>query len=372
MPGASLIDRAAMSGLGANSFELWEEHDWHPGALRPFRVVDPDTRRTVGKFVTVPKRRRNGDVVLNQETGEPVLENVPVHNAPAPMIREDWLRIDETVAFLAKNLLPMWNDLYGTVPYNLPDGFGTAAIQHNVADGNAAATIGMEPTRQAERSRPLVDTAITPVPCIWSDGSFTARQVAIARRSRLPIDQTQLRYAIRACAELVDSLVLGTASSFSYAGGTIYGYINHPLRFTKTVTTPTGSNNATVLLEITQMVQTLLDNNFRGPFVVYYSNSYAQWLNLDYNVTYPSQSLISRLRQIPDVAAFRRVQNLSGYQLIVVQMDPDNVEGVQGMPLTPIQWQEEGGMLQAYKLLGIQFPRLRSRYDGKLGIVHGS
>lgn len=373
-----------LNGLGSgSSLQRLLRSRMDPAVLRPWAETDKWGRFTGRNFITVnvrgpdgqlvPRTNKDGSLVLNA-AGNPVplTQNFPT-NAPATLRQTDWLQIDKAVTFAAKKRLRFWADLYGTNPFNVPGGLGAVAVQHAVADGDASATISMDPIRKGERSRPLVDTALIPLPVIHSDGSFSAREIAATQNSGgMQLDITGLRLSARKVAETVEQLALGTASSYTYAGGTVYGLTNFPYRSTKSLAIPTGSNNALVVSQVGAMVQTLRDNLFFGPFVAYYSNSYAQWMDLDYSTAYPGITLGDRMRKINGISEWRNVDYLSGYQIIVVQMTEDVAEGMQAMGITTVQWEEQGGFEQCFKVLCIQVPRFRANYNGVTGIVHGT
>src|SRR5688572_7170316 len=107
-----------LNGLGSGSAtSRLIQADLDPAVLRPWADVDTKGRRTGRSFITVNvkddlgrpiyKKGKDGHLELNSVTGRPipVLQNVPVTNAPALLRQEDWLRIDRDVQFAAKQRL---------------------------------------------------------------------------------------------------------------------------------------------------------------------------------------------------------------------------------------------------------------------------
>lgn len=355
---SSALRRLALNGLD-------------PAVLRPFLEEDKYGNLTGRSLITMQMRHPNGNPVFNEKR-EPVYRNF-VTNAPATLRQQDWLRIDEVVRFTARNRLRLWGDLRAAVPLNVPGGMGTIAIQHAVATGRATATISMDPIKKGERSRPILDTTIIPMPTIHSDGTFSARDIAVSLNGSMPLNTTALRLAAEEVMEQVEALALGTASSYTYAGGTVYGITNFPQRSTKVMTTPTGANGATTIAEILDMLQTLRNNRFFGPYVVYYSNNWNQWMDRDYSIAGSSfMTLRQRLQAIEGISAWRSLDLLTGYQIIIVQLTDDIVEAAEAMPLTTVQWEEQGGFEQCFKVVCINVPRVKANYDGVTGIIHGT
>jgi hypothetical protein len=361
-----------LNGLGSgSSLQRLIHSGMNPTVLRPFMEVDPFNRPTGRNLITVNVRNPDGSFRINPKDGTPVYENIYT-NAPATLRFEDWVMIDRVVTFAALPQLRLWGDIYGANPFNIPNGMGTIAIQSGTASGVASATISMDPIRKGERSRPTMDTTIIPLPVTHSDNSYSARDLAVSQNSSLPLDTTNLRLSARAVAEAVEGLCAGTSSSYSYGGGTIYGLINFPQRFTRVLTAPTGSNASTIFQQILFMTKALRDVFFMGPYVAYYSPAWNPYFAMDYATTYP-MSLRNRLAEgLPDIAAWRQLNVLSGFRIVLVQLTDDIVQGVQGMGLTTVQWEEQGGFEQCFKVLCIQIPRFRANANGKTGIMDGT
>jgi hypothetical protein len=349
-------------GRGGGPMVRYMEETGDPGYLRPWRGRDGNT------YVTV----NSGQV---DKDGNPIDATLQVHtNAPALLRREDWLMIDRAVEFAAKQRLRLWGDVYGANPFNIPNGFGTTAIQHAVASGDADAVISMDPIRRSERTRPILDTVTIPLPCIHSDGNFSSRVVATSRNSGMPLDTTPIELAVRRVSEEVEKLTVGT-STYAYGGNSIYGLTNFPQRITTVLTAPNGTNGAAVIANIVGMLKALQDKFYYGPYMIYYSNNWNNYLDLDYNTTYPTgETLRQRIMRIDGVAGMRNIDYLptANYHLIAVQMTSDVIQGVQGMAMTTVQWEEQGGFELCFKVLCIMIPRLKYDYNSNTGINHGS
>ncbi len=379
-----------LSSLGSGpALTRLVDNNMDTGALRPWAEVDRYNRRTGRSFITVQKRHPDGtavvQAVVDRNTGRPVVNNMgqpvysPVYtnklviNAPTTLRREDWLRIDSAVAWAAKNRLRAWSEIYGSNPLNIANGMGTPLLQHAVAVGAATATTSMDGIRKGERSRPTVDTALTPLPITHSDGCFSIREIAVSRNGNLPLDTTNATLAGRAIGELIEQYAVGT-STFAYGGGNIYGLTNHPSRSTKTLTAPTSSNQSTTITEVLDMLNTLRTNFYFGPYVAFYSNNWDQYFDADYSTAYPGVTLRSRLASIPSIQRWQQLDYLgtSKYVIVIAQMTPDVIQGINGMDLNTVQWEEPGGFEWAFKVLCIYVPRVRSDGNAKVGIIHGS
>jgi hypothetical protein len=366
--------QVVLNGLGSgSSLQRLLDSGMNPAVLRPWREIDKRTGQPTGRnWITVNRMNADGTPMLNKE-GKQLRQNI-ITNAPATLRLQDWMRIDYDVRMAAKPVLNFWNLLQERVPYEVPNGMATIAIQHAVATGDASSTISMDPIRKGERSRPTLDTALIPLPVIHSDGSFSAREIAVSRgyngQGALPLDTTSFVLGARKNAENLEQLALGVSSSYSYAGGTVYGVGNHPSRSTKALTLPTagGWTPLTLLTELLAAVQTLKDHFYYGPYVAIYSPAWNPVFAKDWS-TYYSQSVRQRLAEgLPEISEWVQSQWLTGYRIILIQLTPDVVQAVQGMAPTTVQWEEQGGFEQCFKQLMIRIPRVRADANGFTGI----
>ena len=190
----------------------------------------------------------------------------------------------------------------------------------------------------------------------------------------MPLDTTSIEQNTRKIVEQVEQLTLGTAASYSYGGGTVYGLTNTPYRVTKTLTLPTavGWEPAVTYDEILDMIQSLQDIYFNGPYGVFMSPGWTKYMNTDYSAAYPGVSLASKLREVEDIRFVRKVDYLSGFQIVMFQLTKDVIRAVTGMPMTTMQWESQGGMMVNFKIMCIMVPEVRANASDQTGICHGT
>lgn len=350
------------------SFDRLVEANGDVGVLRPWAEVDKDGNRTNRSFMTIRK-----GVTTNAE-GKRVItyRNVPVTNAPAILTRQDWLTIDRRVNYAAKLVLRFWPLLRSKVPFDLPNGMGTIALQHSIAKTDADAELSMDPIRRAERSRTVFDIVVIPVPVHHGDGSFSARQIIVARNSGAPLDTTAIETTTRKIAENIENLALGLLGTYKFAGGTIYGATNLPQRFTSTFTLPTtgGWVPATLTNELLGALQTLRNAKYPGPYAVLISTNLNRYFDQDYAPTYAGETLRTRLTKINNLTAVETLDYLPNNTILLIQLTPDVVDAVEGLPFTTVQWDEAGGMEKMFKVMNISIPRFKYDANGATGVMH--
>lgn len=311
--------------------------------------------------------------IARNQGGKMVACPVPVGNAA--LRHEEWKILDEAIVAAAKPRLRVVADLRAAgLTYNIPDGMGkTVLMTENVSDISAA-DISMDPARETAGDRPDYDLANLPLPVIHKDFFFNARQIATSRNLGAPIDVTTAQLAARRVAEEAEKLALGTTGSFAYGGGTIYGLTNFPSRLTKVLTDPTSSGwtPKDTVTEVLAMKQQSMDAFHYGPWVLYTSPSWDQFLDEDYSTLKGDNTLRERLKKIENIRDIRTADYLTGYQMVLVQQTSDVVREVIGMDITTVQWESMGGMRLHFKVMAILVPQLRADHNGNTGIVHGT
>lgn len=326
--------------------------DMDPGVLRPFVGEDGNSYVTMG-------------------AGTPD-ERVLTTNSPAVLDRQDWETIDRDVAWQAKLRLNFADDVFAANTVTVPGGWGVLSLRHKVGDSDADAILVMDPIEDSERSKPISDTAATPLPIWVSDGSFSARELATSRRSNMPLDTVGLRAGARKISENIEQCFLGTLGSYEFAHGTLYGATNHPNINLYTMTSPEngGWTPKTTIDQVLQMIRLLETKKFYGPFNLYYSLGWGPFFGGDYNANYGGVTLLQRLQNAsPKINKIVPVDYLSDFTMLLIQMTGDVIEGINFLPLTTVQWSEHAGMNLRFKMMTGKVPRIRANYAGHTGIV---
>lgn len=324
--------------------------------LRPF--VAEDGRSYVNTI------NANGEIQCNL-----------LHNSAASLRRDEWLMIDQVVVTAAKPRLRIFNDLRsagGTV--SIPGGMGKTSILYETMGDITEASISMDGLNQSEEDRAEFDSKLMPLPLVHKDFSFTARQIAVSRQGGSPLDTTTASLAARRVAEQIEKLTLGISSSYSFGGGTVYGFTNFPNRNTKSMTLPTsgGWTPSTTVGEILDMIQIAMDDYFYGPFALYYSPAWARYMGDDYSAAKGDNTLQQRIMAVDSIGVMRQADYLSGYQMLLVQLTPDVARAIMGMDITTVQWESHGGFRLHFKVLALMVPQIRADQANQCGIVHGT
>lgn len=325
-------------------------NDFDPGVLRPY--IGKDGRSYVN---------RNGKSLVT--------------NAPATLLKDEWIQLDTAVIKAATPRLKFVADVRGRgLNYNIPNGMGSTVLQsQNVGDINGA-VISMDGLKRGENDRPHFDIENLPLPIIHKDWFFSARELATSRKGGSPLDTTMAEMAGRKVAESVEQLALGQLATYTFGGGTIYGLSNTPHALSKTLTAPTaqGWTPKTLVEEILEMRKQSQDAFHYGPWVLYFAPSWDICLDQDYSDNKGDITLRQRIQQITGISAVTTLDYLTNYDVAMVQMTSDVIRMVIGMEIINIQWDTNGGLQKNFKTMCIIVPQFRADQNGNTGIVYGT
>lgn len=336
------------------------QNDFDVAALRPY--VGSDGRSYITRNTANPGAK-------------PAYAAVPVNNANATLLRLEWTQLDQVVIRAALPRLKALADVRGRgLQFTVPNGMAKTVLQSQAQSDISGATVSMDGLADSPGDRPVYNLTNLPLPIIHKDFSFSARQVAVSRNGGMPLDLSTAELASRRVAEGAEQLLLGTAATYQYGGGNIYGFTNFPGRITKTLSSPlvSGWTPRTTLLDIMNM-RTLSQRQLHfGPWVLYVSLAWDAYLDDDLSIYKGDNTLRERLRKIDGIEDVVTVDYLNGYDMVLVQQTPDVVREVVGMDISTVQWESHGGMQLNFKVMCILVPQIRGDFNGNTGIVHGS
>lgn len=378
-----------------------------PGLLRPYFDKNNDAAVTVntgrwtfekGERRPIREHRRIKDLISDGIMS-------PVFNATS-LRKEEWIELDRVVLKAARYRLRAWTDLARANSFGGFNGMSKMILEHETMTDPGEAIVDFDGLTDGRTDAPKFQLEGLPLPITHSDFYFSSRRLAMSRNTGTPLDTTMGEAAGRRVAEVIEKTTIGVTTGPTYGGNStqvggygrtsaVYGYTNFTNRLTKTnLTTPTGSNASATIADVLNMRDRLYANKFYGPFMLYTSNDWDQYMDNDYvltggNVT--TQTLRERLKSIEGIQDVKRLDFLFGTQpdsskgpggdvdatlkpftLLMVQMTPDVCRAVNGMDITTVQWESQGGMRQNFKVMCIQVPQLRADAYGNCGIMHAT
>lgn len=385
------------NGQGGGALgDVLRDTRFDPGMLRPYIDRKGNKCVTLNTGRTEIRKGDDGKIVMNADgTAQefPVYAkrlvsdliadgvNSPVFNATS-LRKDEWLQLDNVVLRAARQRLRAWADLSAANTFGGFNGMSKMILEHETMSDPGEAVVDMDGLASGRTDNPLFQLEGLPLPITHSDFWFSSRRLAVSRNSGTPLDSSMGEASGRRVAETIEQTTIGTVTGATYGvaadygrAPTVFGYTNFPDRNTKTnCTAPDGTNGSTVLGDWLALRDLLYDAKHYGPYMVYTSTDWDQYLDNLFSTTEPSAgTLRSRLLQIDGISGIRRLDFLtSTFTVLFVQMTPDVARAVNGMDITTVQWESVGGMRINFKVMAINVPQLRADYSGNCGIAHGT
>ena len=383
-----------------SALEVIRGEQFDPGLNRPYLDSKGRPCVTVNTGRKGPRKDPRGGGFVTNSYGQPkmfpILENqlvsermhrglaVPTINAGNLMTKEAWVMLDNVVLEAARDRLRAWADLRAANTYGGFDGMANPILEFERSTDVGEAIEDMDGMTEGRSFTPKFDLQGMPLPITHSDFFLSSRLLAVSKNKGTPMDTTRAEMAGRRIGERIENVTIGLQTSMTYGEGAsgstgryayanpsrVYGYLNHPDRITVgSLSAPTGSNGETVLTNWLSIREQLYANKFYGPYIVYTSTDWDQYLDNLFSTTEPSAgTLRKRLMEIEDVQDIRRLDYLTGssytFRSIWVQMRPETARAINGMDITTVQWPSMGGMRLNFKIMAIQVPQIRSRFTG--------
>jgi hypothetical protein len=384
---------------------------YDPGLLRPYidnrgqRCVTVNTGRSWYNSATRRMEPVFQKMLISDLQARGI--NSPVFNATA-LRKEEWIMLDQQVLKAARYRLRAWQDLAARNTFGGFNGMSKLILEHETMSDPGEAMVDMDGLSEGRTDSPKFQLEGLPLPITHSDFWFSARRLAVSRNTGTPLDTTMAEASGRRVAETIEKVTIGANTGTLYGGNStqvggygrasqVYGYTNFPNRLTKTnLTAPTAGGwvPATTLREVLSMRDAMYANKFYGPFIIYTSNDWDQYLDNDYILTggnVATATLRERLLAIEGIEEIKRLDLLYGaqpsaaggpgteqdatvkpFQMLLIQMTSDVARAVIGMDITTVQWEAVGGMRLNFKVMCIKVPQLRADFYGNCGIMHAT
>jgi len=103
--------------------------------------------------------------------------------------------------------------------------------------------------------------------------------------------------------------------------------------------------------------------------MLYIPTAYESVLDDEFSTQYP-RSIRSRLLELEGLQGIKVSDFLTANNIVMVSMQSTVVRMIEGLPLTTVQWETEGGMQVNFKVMTIMVPQIRSTQANRSGIVH--
>jgi hypothetical protein len=84
-----------------------------------------------------------------------------------------------------------------------------------------------------------------------------------------------------------------------------------------------------------------------------------------------AKTVRQRLLELRGIEFVQPCDFMPANTVVLVQLTPDVIRMVEGMPLQNLQWKTEGDLVLNMKVMQILVPQVRADQDGNCGVIHG-
>jgi len=331
-----------------------------------------------------PYRNNRGENVVVVSNGHRIIQNADGSTKLVPVWKEkqiyqnallrkyEWETIDAAVLDVMRQPLIGIQDLIAAGLTRPLGGIGTSIATYEQLSDMTPADVSMNITpRKGENDRVAFTPQSVPVPIISKPFSLDMRTLEASRKVGESLDVTQARVATLKVREALEDMYFN-GSTIQMQSFKVYGLTTAPNRIVDTASVFGGGDFATdanAHKTLTGMIAALIAKGFTGPFGVYVApTQYSQLLALTgVNLTETQLSVI--LRTIPDLKFVKRASRLADGLTVMVQLTAEVVDLAIGQDVTPLSWQEFGGLMNEFRVLMAAVPRIKFDANDACGVA---
>ncbi|UCE65940.1 MAG: encapsulin [Candidatus Zixiibacteriota bacterium] len=288
----------------------------------------------------------------------------------ATLRKDEWKHFDETVVDVARQRMVGVQDLVSRgLSYNLTNGLGQMVLEYEQVSDALEAQMDMTGEARGRNDRVEYTLGYLPLPITHADFDINVRALTASRNLGQSLDTVQAAVAARKVSEKTETILFQGASTYTYGGGTIYGYCDFPSRNTGSLTANWDESGADPVADVIAMKQKSIDDKHYGPWMLYIPTNYEGVLDEDFKAN-SDITIRERIKKIGNIADVKVADYLTADNVVLVELRPETARIVIGMQPTNVEWQTEGGMIFHFKVMAIMVPQLRADDNGNCGIVH--
>lgn len=315
---------------------------------------------------------------------------VPVTANATSLHQDAWKALDAAVVTAARQPMVAAADLEASNSVPI-DPMRKMIAEYRAISDPGKAIVDMDATSDGPRDTPIELIRAVPITLTHCDFGYSDRELQVSRSGGSGFDVSMGDSAAARVGESIEDNVLGNVTGRTYgtisAGpgahsgtSTVYGYRTFGERLTKTnFTAPVVGSFVpdTAYQQFLQAIKQLKDQYHFGPYKLYYSTDWDPFMHQAYSTSggnHPGETLHSMLMKHPSISGIMEVPRLTAtFTIFLVQMQgPTAPQMISGMDVNTIQWEEKGGLEHRFKVIASKTPRMRSDYNERTSILHGT
>ena len=289
------------------------------------------------------------------------------------LLYDDWKLIDSVVIKAYAERLVGVADLQARgLTFDVPGGLGKTVLGFQRASDIEDAEVTMDGVTRTKQDRPEFDIGYLPLPITHADFSFSIREIEASRNGDMPLDTTMAEMAARKVSEKVEEILFNGLNQYAFGGGIIYGYTDALGRNAGNLTAnwdASAADGESILADVLAMKQMAINARRFGPYILYIPTAYESVMDSDFKDS-SDKTIRQRLLEINNIQGVKVSDFMPTNEVVLVQMSSDTVRIVNGLSVTTVQWETDGGMRINFKVMTIQVPQMRTDIADRSGIVH--
>lgn len=312
------------------------------------------------------------------KNGQWIYKEKPIQTN-ATLRKDEWINLEDVIIEAFRERLVVVDDLQtGGLTYNA-GGLGTMISEWETGSEITDAEITMDGESKADKDRQNFGLSGVPIPVIHKEFTIGERMLLASRTRGAGLDVTTGTEAARSVARRSENLVFNgwNGGAVNSAGDkyTIPGLTTFASRETFTISNWADDVNVTpedIHKEILEMVQALETNQRRyGPFTLYIPGAYAFRFRQDFK-EFSDKTLMERVTDEDVISRVRISDVLATGNVIMVEMNRSVIDLAVASDVSTVQWASGSGWTNEFQVYAAWAPRLKTDFDGRTGILHGS
>lgn len=280
---------------------------------------------------------------------------------------EEWLEIDEALLDIVRTELVVVQDLIDAGLVQTLGGLGSTESSYERLYDMDDANIDMDASTPGSEDRVAFDQITVPVPITHKDFRINIRQLESSRTRGDALDTTQVNVATRKVRDSMENMVMN-GNLLQFAQNPIYGYTTQPNRVTGAATGDFGTVD-NIHPTFVAMVNALEALGFMGPFMFYVARTQFGQMRSRYTDG-SGETALEAVEKIEGVDDVKASDVLADGSLVGVNLKRETVDLAVGQDITPVQWDEMGGLIVKYKVMTAMVPRVKADSGDKCGVAH--
>lgn len=293
------------------------------------------------------------------------------------VLREnEWREYDKAVTQIARGNFTLVTDMMANgMRRPLVNPMATTQLVWDRAGDMDDAQIDMTGEASDQRDRMEFSQDSMPIPIIHKGFRLNIRTLMASRANGTGLDVTTAQLAARRVVFTIEKLFLYGQFTAGAGAGSLYGMTTYPYRNTGSLAADWSSATAAqIFSDVNSMIQAMETKSQFGPYGLYIPTAYAQALRKDYDARTlgggAGYSVMSRLKEIENLKYIKTNVFLPAGNVVMVNLDPNTAEVLDGFPPRLIEWQSQGGMIFLFRVMSIMLPRIKRDALDQNGIVH--